>query len=228
MNGPIVTIRPEPGCAATVEAGRKRGLAIAGWPLFEIGPMPWTAPDPATVDGLLLGSANAIRHGGAELSVFHGKPVWAVGATTAEAARDAGFDVAMQGEGGLQSVLDRLTDPLRLLRLAGVDHVPLRPAGRVELVTRIVYESRALPLPPAMEKRLSGAVILLHSASAASHLHAEVEQAGLPREKMRLAALGPRIARAAGGGWGEVRSASAPSDDALLDLVAEMCHDPAR
>ena len=33
MNLPVLAIRPEPGCAATVEAGRALGLTVEPWPL---------------------------------------------------------------------------------------------------------------------------------------------------------------------------------------------------
>jgi uroporphyrinogen-III synthase len=35
-------------------------------PLFAIVPLDWTAPDPAQFDGLVLTSANAVRHAGEE------------------------------------------------------------------------------------------------------------------------------------------------------------------
>ena len=41
-----------------------------------------------------------------------------------------------------------------------------------------------------------------------------------------LAALAPRVAEAAGGGWREVRCASEPSEAALLALACDMCHEP--
>ena len=61
---PVIAIRPEPGLSATVERGRKLGLAIERCPLFEVRPVRWEAPDAARFDVLLIGSANAIRHGG--------------------------------------------------------------------------------------------------------------------------------------------------------------------
>jgi uroporphyrinogen-III synthase len=222
----VVAIRPEPALSATLAEGRKAGLEIAGWPLFEYRPLAWQAPDPATIDGLLVGSASAIRLGGPALAAFFDKPVHAVGDATAAAAREAGFAVSTVGEGGLQKLLGRLaTRSQRLLRIAGAEHIPLVAPDGIELETRIAYELAALPMPEAMAGTLrEGAVVLLHSAAAARHFAAECDRAGLSRGGIALAALGPRIAAAAGAGWAEVRSAEMPREGALLALVRDMCH----
>lgn len=230
----IVTIRPEPGCTATVAAGAARGLAIEGWSLFDIEPVAWQAPDPGEVDGILLGSGNAIRHGGEALAALRGKPVYAVGGATAEVARQAGFAIAMEGEGLLQGVLDALAGRrLRLLRITGVEHVPVRPPPDIEIATRIAYASIARPMPDALARKLTGrlaggALVLLHSAAAARHFAGETDRLGLPRARIALAALGPRIADAAGAGWAQLRSAARPAEDALLALAGEMCHETRR
>ena len=228
MTLPIIAIRPEPGCAATIAAGREAGLAIESWPLFEVRPVAWDAPLPDAFDALLLGSANALRHGGAALAAYRGKPAYAVGEATADAARAAGLEIAAIGSGGLQAVLDTEAGlPPRLLRIAGAEHVPLTAPGGVTLLTRIAYESVALPLAPELTERLAeGALVLLHSAAAARHFAGECSRLGVAREKLALAALGSRIATAAGPGWCAVRSAEQPREAALLALAADMCHEP--
>jgi uroporphyrinogen-III synthase len=221
-----MAIRPEPGLSATLAAGRAAGLDMEGWPLFELRALEWKPPDPASIDALLIGSANAIRFGGPGLVAFKEKPVHAVGEATAEAAREAGFTVASVGEGGLQKLLGRLaTRPLRLLRLAGAEHVPLVSPEGILLETRIAYRSAPLPMPGEMAEMLKeGALVLLHSASAARHFAAECDRLALPREAIALAALGPRIAAAAGAGWARLRSAEVPRETALLALAVDMCH----
>jgi uroporphyrinogen-III synthase len=204
-------------------------LTIEGHPLFDIRPLAWDPPPTETVDALLLGSANAVRHAGPALAAFRGKPVYAVGAATAAAAESAGFTIAAAGRGELQALLDTLAGPLRLLRLTGAEHVPLVPPAGVEIVTRIAYESVPLPLSQALAEKLGeGALVLLHSAAAARHFAAECARRGVPRSAISLAALGPRIAGAAGEGWGDVRSASEPSEAALLALAGQMCHEHGR
>ena len=86
MTRPLFAIRPEPGLSATVTAARAVGLAVHGEPLFTVRAVAWTAPDPAGVDGLLIGSANALRHGGPALEPLRGKPAYVVGEATAQAA----------------------------------------------------------------------------------------------------------------------------------------------
>lgn len=226
MNVAIVAIRPEPGLAATIAAAAALGLTVEGAPLFEIWSLPWDIPDPGAIHGLLLGSANAVRHGGEGLAGLRDKPAYVVGDATARAAREAGLTVAQVGQGGLQPVLDSLAGrKLRLLRLTGAEHVPLAPPDGVSLVTRIAYDSVALPIQPDLADRLrGGAIVLLHSAAAARHLRQECARLGIARQGLRLAALGPRIAQAAGEGWGDVRSAALPEEAALLALARDMCH----
>lgn len=223
----IIALRPEPGLTATLEKSRAMGLAIHGLALSEICAAGWDCPDPARFDGLLIGSANAFLHGGPQLALLKGKPAYVVGAATANAARAAGFAVAMTGSGGLQRVLDAIPAPARLLRIAGEDHVPLCPPAGVTMTEVIAYRSLALPLDPAAALLASGAgLVLLYSAATAQHFAAECDRLGLDRGIIRLAALGPRIADAAGVGWGAVHTAARPDEAALLQLVFDLCDKP--
>ena len=225
---PLVVIRPEPGCAATVSAARDAGLDPQGFPLFAVTPRSWSAPPPDAHDALLLGSANAIRHAGPGLAAVRHLPAYAVGDATADVARAAGITVIGQGQGGLQSVLGQL-DPAhrRLLRLAGEERIALTPPSGVTMAERVVYASRAQPMPPELVKLLGEpALVALHSAEAAHHFAAECVRNGLRRARLRLCALGPRIAAAAGDGWGEVAVAADTSDRALLAFARQMCQDP--
>lgn len=222
----LVAIRPEPGLAATIAAGAEAGLEIVGFPLFEIRKVDWKAPTIDSIDGILLGSANALRQGGEGVAALLDKPAYCVGETTAAAARDAGFKIAAVGRGGLQTLLDTLVGKdLRLLRLCGAEHVPIDPSPGIEIETRIVYESVALPMPEELADILrSGALVLAHSAVAVKHLAEECDRQGIMRSHISLAVLAPRIAEAAGEGWAEVRAASEPREVSLLALAGDMCH----
>lgn len=226
MSLPVFAIRPEPGLAATLVAWRAAGIAITGTPLFDIRLIDWQAPAVDEIDGLLLGSANAVRHAGSALGHFSGKPAYVVGDATADAAIAAGLVVAGIGTGGLQGVLGSLAGQrLRLLRLAGAEHVPLVPPGGITLVTRIVYESASLPMPDDLAEALrGGGLVLLHSAAAARHFAAECDRLGIARQGLRIVALGPRILAAAGGGWAIARAATQPREVELLALVRQLCH----
>lgn len=225
---PLIVIRPEPGCSATVALAREARLEAEGFPLFEVAPLSWEAPLAAQFDALLAGSANAFRHGGTGLEGLRTLPVLAVGDATAQAARSAGFTVARSGTGGLQGLLDSLQPEFRrLLRLAGDERIALQPPAGIVIEERVVYASRPVSAAPDLIERLRApAVVALHSAEAARHLAAQCAANGLRRSPLRLAALGPRIAAAAGEGWGEVAVAAQPSDQALLALARQMCQDP--
>ena len=227
MSVPLVVLRPEPGLSETMAAARAQGLEAIGAPLWTIEPVAWDAPAVGGFDAILLGSASAVRHGGPALERFMGLPVHAVGERTAAAARGAGFGIASVGSGGLQSLLDTLAGPLRLLRLAGEERVLLATRPGVTIEERVVY--RACPLSLAGEAvgaLCAGAVAALHSASAARRLGEECDRLGIARGAVALAALAPAIAEAAGSGWLAVRTAPAVTDAALLALAAELCQKP--
>ncbi len=220
----VIALRPEPGLSVTLALGREMGLDIHGAPLFEIGAVSWDAPDPEHFDALLIGSANAIRHGGDLISQFRNKPAYVVGKATEEAARKAGLAIAASGEGGLQEVLDRVEPPARLLRIAGAQRVPLEVPEGLTIETVTVYAAHPLPLERALfEPSGDGAVVLLHSAVAARHFASECDRIGLDRGKLHIAALGPRIAAATGMGWQSVHVCETPRDADLLALAARLC-----
>lgn len=231
MTLPLLILRPEPGNTTTVEGARALGIETIRAPLFAIGPVDWHAPDPAAIDALLIGSANAIRHAGPALAAYAGKPVHAVGETTAQVARDAGLTVVSVGSGGLQGVLDGLSH-IRLLRLAGQERLILTPPPHVAMIERVVYAATPLPLPLGSARlmlahALPGLAVALHSAAAAAHLAGEMERLALPRHRLHLVTLGPRISAAAGHGWAAIHTAAAPDERSLLALAAQVCHTPA-
>lgn len=224
MSFAVLALRPEPGLTATLERASAMGLAITGHALSEIRAVAWDCPELARIDGLLIGSANAILHGGAHLAALTAKPVYAVGEATAAAARAAGFAVAMTGTGGLQGVLDAVPAPCHLLRIAGEEHVPLTPPAGVTFAEVIAYRSAPLPLDPQAPLLASGKTLaLLHSAATARHFAAECDRLGIARAGIALAALGPRIAGAAGDGWAAVHTASQPDEGTFLKLVFDLC-----
>ncbi len=220
-------IRPEPGLSATVEGAKGAGLDVIPAPLFTIEPVSWEPPPADDFDGLLIGSANAIRQAGEHLKHYRGMDVYAVGAATAREAENAGFNIAAVGEGGLQTLVDSLSGTgLQLLRLAGEEHVSLTSSANVLIEKRVVYRSVAQKLPQSIADVLTGGdIVMLHSAIAAEHFSQECSRLNLNKSQIRVAALGPRIATAAGPGWAAVACAEIPREAALLALVQELCHE---
>ncbi len=228
MNAQVFAIRPEPGLAATVGAGRALGLEIEGHPLSRrLSSGMGCAPPDDGFDALLLGSANAVRHAAPALTRWRGRAAHVVGEATAEAAREAGLVIGEVAQGGLQGVVERLAHrgPMRLLRLAGAKRTALSPPPGVTIETRVVYRLACREISPGFAARLEdGGIVLLHSGEAARHFAAECGRLGIARARISLAALAPRIAQAAGAGWRDVRVAPQPTDSALLAMVRDMCH----
>jgi len=220
----ILVVRPEPGLGATLAAANEMGLNAVGYPLFQIRPVSWECPDPASVDALLIGSANAMRNGGQALAALTEKPVYAVGEVTAEAAREAGFEIASVGTGGLQNVIDTVPSRTTLLRLTGAEHVSLEPPEGVSVETRIVYEAVPLELPePLRALQGLGLTVLLHSAAAARQFDSEAHRLALHRQRITLIAIGPRVASAAGKGWADIHVSNVPNDCAMLEMAQSRC-----
>ncbi|MEL7197683.1 MAG: uroporphyrinogen-III synthase [Pseudomonadota bacterium] len=221
---PILAIRPEPGLSATLALGRKMGLDMHGFALSEVRPVKWSLPDLTSFDAILLGSANAIRHGGPNLKQLTHLPVHAVGKATAQEAEAAGFSVERLGKGGLQTVLDAVPPPIHYLRLVGSEYVELLlPAGiSFEPLQAYSVIPREL-LPEALPVLENGPIVLLHSAAMTRQFAHECNRLGLERGRITLAAMGPRIAEPAGDGWRAIHVSEVPNDTALLEMVRSVC-----
>jgi uroporphyrinogen-III synthase len=212
----LLLLRPEPGLSTSVERARALGLDVVACPLFRIEAVEWAAPDPAEFDGLLLTSANAVRSGGAGLQRLLPLRVHAVGAATADVARDAGFRVESVGTSDVADLLGELDGSLRLLHLAGEDRRELPEGHLVKQIT--VYRSAAIGEPdlPALE----GMVVAVHSPRAGARL---ADLAG-ERSTTSIAAISSAAATACGEGWERVEAAGQPTDSSLLALAARLCH----
>jgi uroporphyrinogen-III synthase len=216
---PLLVLRPEPGASVTVRRARERGLVAAAVPLFVVEPVPWNAPDPAAFDGLLLTSANALRHGGEQLQSLRGLNVYAVGDATADAARERGFGIASSGDDGVDHLLASIEGDLKLLHLCGEDRrQPQQP--RQQITAAPVYRSREIERPELSEA--FGSVALIHSPRAGERFAELIADRG----SIAIAAISPAAAEAAGEGWETVGIAEAPNDEALLALAASLCNKP--
>ena len=199
MAVPLVIIRPEPGCSASMAKARAmHGVEVHGFPLFEVAPRSWETALPDRYDALLVGSAMVFRYGGPGLAALKSLPVLAVGEATASAARDAGFAVAATGSSSMQAMLGELPPAHhRLLRLAGEERVALTPPKGVTVDERIVYASLPREMPPEM----------VDFAAQSGHSHAAFGRSGAasgggvraPRHSPRALAAGSPVAPDRGG-----------------------------
>jgi uroporphyrinogen-III synthase len=226
VSGRILVLRPEPGASETAARARRLGLQPEVAPLFTVRALDWEAPEPAAFGAVLLTSANAARHGGAQLRAFARLPCYAVGEATAAAAREAGFLDVRTGDGdGADAVATIERDGVRrLLHPCGRDHIPLGSSA-ASIERRFVYASEPVEALPARAGRAlaEGAVALVHSPRAAALLARLADLAGRDRGAIRLAAISPAAGLAAGTGWSAVAAAARPRDEALLELAAQLC-----
>ena len=214
----VLILRPQPGADESAARARAMGLEPIVAPLFRLRALPWQPPDPAGYDAILLTSANAARLGGDGLTPFFALPCYAVGESTAEAARAAGFVDVRTGpsDGAALLALARAEGAESPLHLAGRDYLALAGAAHVP-----VYAAEAAGTLP---RGWQGALVLLHSARAATRL---ASLAG-DRSAVRVAAISAQAAQAAGEGWKSLAIASAPRDQALLELAAKLCQTEGR
>lgn len=97
----VLVTRPAPDNAATAVALRARGFEVVLAPMLVFQSLPFRHDSSAKYRGVILSSTNAIRAIAAHpmLAQLQALPVFAVGATTAQAARDAGFRDVRAAEG---------------------------------------------------------------------------------------------------------------------------------
>ena len=213
---PVLVLRPEPGAGETVRRAEALGLEAAAVPLFKIEPVAWQAPDPASFDGLLVTSANAVRHAGEGLGALRGLPAYAVGDATAEAVRDAGFDLKASGGADVDRPLGPIEADPKLLHLCGEDRREPDDA-RQAITPVVVYRAKAADAPDLSQA--AGAVALLHSPRATQRF-AEL----MPdKSGTAIVAISAATAEAAGDGWERVEVASNPRDEAMLEVAARLC-----
>lgn len=222
MSRPVAILRPEPGNAATATRLRDAGLEPLSLPLFEVHPLDWTPPDKTAFDGLLLTSANAVRHGGKGLDQMSRLPVLAVGSATADVARAAGLSVTRTGSTDVAALLHDAPDFSRLLWLTGREHTAIEHPSLTAAIA--VYASDAIPLAdPAL---IRDTVVLIHSARAGMQLAAELGRHAIPRATVRIVAISGKAAAAAGPGWGAIAIAAAPNDEAMIAAARPLTIDP--
>jgi uroporphyrinogen-III synthase len=221
-----LVLRPEPGAGATAARIRGRGGEAFVAPLFSIVPQAWSVPDAKAHDALVLTSANAVRHAGPALEALKALPVFAVGAATATAARDAGFEVRAVGASDAASLFASAAGAgvRRPLHLVGADHVDVAQE-RLSITRLTVYRADPVDHLPAaaLDVLGAGAIALLHSPRAAALFARLLDQARVARAAIAIATISAATMQAAGGGWRARATAVSPDDDALLAVAALLC-----
>ena len=220
----LVILRPEPGASASVERARELGLDAVAVPLFEVEPVAWEAPEAGSFDALMLTSANAVGCGGKALQELRGLKVHAVGQATADAAREAGFDIATIGTADAGRLLGSIEPGQKLLHLTGEHRAGADDAGH-EIRRIVVYRSRAVEQPDGLAEA-QDAVVAVHSPRAGARFAELADAMGLDRSSIKLVAISDAAAKAAGDGWAAIEMAEHPDDSSLLALARKLCDKP--
>ena len=196
-------------------------------PLLDIVPQRVELPD-ANFDAVLATSANAFS---ATVPVsLRDVPVYAVGARTAAAARDAGFADVRMSEGRGAEDLYRFAaagGARRALHLAGRD-IAAAPAPDSLDITRVsAYRAERRPLTDAASEALISGKIdmtLLYSARTAAQFGWELTRLGLTRSRLSVACLA-EFGAALSCGWREIDIAERPDERSLFAAAGLLCED---
>lgn len=219
----VLILRPEPAASASAAAATARGLNAHVHPLFAPQPLDWTPPRPEDFDAFLLTSANGVRWAGPDLARYRHLPAYAVGASTARALHDAGFENVTAGTADGSAIAARIAhDGHRaVLHLAGKRTAPLDP-GPLHIRRIAIYAMLPAPDADALPALVRpGDILLIHSPRAG-----ERAAALLPpslRGTLHIVAISRAAALAAGDGWASSQATQQPLDDDMLALAARLC-----
>lgn len=210
----LLVLRPEPGASETAARARAMGLEPVVTPLFAITEVAGPPVEAARFDAVLLTSANGARHAPPGLTDL---PCFAVGESTAAAARAAGFAEVRTGPCDAAAAAAMMAEAGvgRALHLCGRDHLAVEAPG-VEFERRIVYAAE----PVAHGPFEGPAVAMIHSARAGERFARLAGDKG----SIAVAAISAAAAAAAGEGWAAKAVAAEPRDQALLELAAKLCN----
>jgi uroporphyrinogen-III synthase len=227
----VLVLRPEPGASETAARLAAAGFDPVVMPLSEIRPLgPIADIDPARIGCVAATSANALRHAPPTLSgpVLE-KPLFAVGAATAQAARAAGFSAVKTGsddgeelagmilenrpEGAVLYLCGKVRRPEfeQILLRNGQDVAPIEVYDAVPISRRAEFA--------AISSDGSPLVALCHSPEAARMLAQLIEGIAGLAERTRVIAISPRAALPLAAIGVAVDVASKPTDQAMLALL---------
>jgi len=227
----VLVTRAEPGAFETQNRLLAAGYAPVLSPVLELTEKPdIRLPDPDTLSGLIFTSANGVRFFSRQNKVCR-LPVWCVGPATAAAARQIGFEKVYQSSGNATQLADfilkskqRDTRPLAHIAnsaAAGKLAARLRQADQAVLFFPL-YEARPVAALSAPARELlagqTAAIILIHSAKAASH-YARLAAQYCHKMHMAIAISEPAAAPLEPLGFRSIISADHPDEDNLFKTL---------
>ncbi len=210
--------RASPGAEATAARLTARGFAAVIAPLLEVRPLS-PAIDLTDIQALAFTSRNGVAVF-AGLSDDRSLPVFTVGDATARGAADAGFVTVRSAEGDLSALAALIRAEASGLTI--LSPVAAEPAGDLAALVGNAARVRHVAVYETAETGASPPVawnaVLIHSPRAARALATVV-----PRGEGRLAvAISPAAAEPLSDlRFAQVRIASDPTEDALLDALGK-------
>lgn len=227
MSGALIWVtRARPGAEATAARLREMGYEPLVAPLLEVRLLPGGPIDLAGIAALAFTSANGVA---AFVARSEGRslPVFAVGAATAAAAREAGFASVTSADGDIAALASAIV--VHAPFAGEVLHArPAEPAGDLTATLAAsgvgaraltLYETAPTPPDPdtaALIPRLDA--VLLHSPKAARVLAGHLVDhpaPNLPALCLSEAVAAPLVSS----GLAAVRAAPDPTEAALLALL---------
>ena len=228
----VLVTRPQPDAARTAAALHARGHDVVLAPLLAVEAVDFELPQRRCA-AVVMTSANAARAVSRHprLAQLLPLPVFTVGRHTAAAARAAGFGDVHTADGDREDLMELVRARLSaagapLLYLAGEDRAGDLAAGRVPLVTVVVYRARkAGCFPPATATALAQGEVdgVLHFSRRTAEAYLDCAASAGIRDR----ALDPRHFCLSGevaepllaAGAARVRVAARPDETSLLDLL---------
>lgn len=230
----VLVTRPEPGASATASRLRDAGFVPVVLPLSRTQALHVELSAVAeSANAVAVTSANAILHASSALiAALSGKRCFAVGRKTAIAARDAGFRDVVEGPGEALGLADlvsaELAEGAHVAYLTGRVRLPdfeqrLASSGHrlavIETYDTVFVGDAALP--NTVDAPIDA--VLLYSAKAA-HAFSLIAGRKSGLAETRCICLSERVAGSLHHlGAERVFVARAPTEDALLTLLTEVC-----
>ncbi len=229
----LIVTRPEPQAAAfakSVERMFGTDWRVLVAPLVRIVPLPFDL-DLAGVAALAFTSQNAVACFAAA-EPRRDLPVYAVGARTADAARDAGFQqvAAAGGDATALQALLMSQAPFggALLHVRGLDSAgdladALTAAG-IEARSVVAYRQEALPLPEAAATALREGhadAVALFSPNGARVFAETIARAALPPPPIAFCISEAAARPVRGCGIRRIEVAARPNAAAILELMRQ-------
>ena len=236
----VLNTRPLEDAAELNERLSHLGMTVVSEPLLQISFFDVLAPELENFKALIFTSRNGVRAFG-RVSAQRDIPVFAVGDSTAQFARESGFQQVRSADGNVESLVALIAETIKptsgpLLHVAGSVTAgdlsgELQRLG-YEIIRKVMYESRMSDelSTRTIQMIRNGAVdcVALFSPRTACTFARLAEHSGILERcrEMSVMCLSTAVAVPVNGiPWRHVLIASEPTFEALMQLFGELEED---